>query len=186
MCMCFLTVMLPSEIPNLPTDLPVRGFPAPPSQLPLQVRSPSLTLLSFFLSFIFCPTSFQREWAAFLSAWCPPPAFRNCFVEVSQHSNDLLMSLWVRKRSPGPIPLPSWDLIWILSPPPPPLFFMMILAKGLSISFTFSNHQLLVSLIFAFVFFVFISLLSALIFMFSFLLLSLGFLFFFFLWLTYV
>ena len=107
--MCFLTVMLPSEIPNLPTDLPVRGFPAPPSQLPLQVRSPSLTLLSFFLSFIFCPTSFQREWAAFLSAWCPPPAFRNCFVEVSQHSNDLLTHLWGRKWSPCPIPPPSWD-----------------------------------------------------------------------------
>ena len=53
--------------------------------------------------------SFQIEWAAFLDAWCPPPAFRNCFVEVAQHSNDLLMNLWGRKWSHHPIPLPSWD-----------------------------------------------------------------------------
>ena len=66
---------------------------SPPSRLPLQVRSPSLTLLSLFLSFIFCLTSFQREWAAFLRAWCPPPAFRSCFVEAAQHLNDLLMNL---------------------------------------------------------------------------------------------
>ena len=74
-----------------------------------QVRSPSLNLLSLFLSFIFCPTSFRREWAAFLGAWCTPPAFRSCFVEVAQHSDDLLMNLWERKRSPCPIPPPSWD-----------------------------------------------------------------------------
>ena len=69
----------------------------------------SLTLLSLFLSFIFCPTSFQREWVAFLGAWCPPPAFRSCFVEVAQHSNKLLMNLWGRQWSPHPIPPPSWD-----------------------------------------------------------------------------
>ena len=59
----------------------------------------SLNLLSLFLSFIFCPT-FQREWAAFLGAWCLPPAFRSCSVKVTQHSNDLLMNLWGRKWSP--------------------------------------------------------------------------------------
>ena len=52
------------------------------------------------LSCIFCPTSFWREWTAFLGVWCPPPAFRSCFVEVAQHSNDLLMNLWGRKWSP--------------------------------------------------------------------------------------
>ena len=45
--------MLPSEIPKLPTDLPLRGFPtvatSPPSQLPPQDGYPSLNLLSFFL-----------------------------------------------------------------------------------------------------------------------------------------
>ena len=44
------------------------------SRLSPQDGFPSLTLLSLFLSFIFCPTSFQREWAAFLGAWCSLPA----------------------------------------------------------------------------------------------------------------
>ena len=96
----FLPVVLPSEILKLPTDLPVRGFPTvwklSPSRLPPQDRSPSLTLLSLLLSFMFCPTSFRRERAAFLDAWCPLPAFRSCFVEVDQHSNALLMNLWGR------------------------------------------------------------------------------------------
>ena len=35
--------------------------------------------LSLFLSFIFCPTSFWREWAAFLGDWCPLSAFRSLF-----------------------------------------------------------------------------------------------------------
>ena len=80
-----------------------------PSRLPPRDGSPSLTLLSLLLSFIFCLTSFKREWTAFLGAWCPLPAFRSCFVEVDQRPNDLLMNLWGRKLSPHPIPLPSWD-----------------------------------------------------------------------------
>ena len=52
-------------------------------------------------------TTFQREWAAFLSGWCPLPAFRSCFMEFVQHSNDFLMNLWGRKWSPHPVPLPS-------------------------------------------------------------------------------
>ena len=97
----FLPVMLPSEIPKLPTDPPVRGFPIVWKFLLLHDSlfrmglHPELFCL-IFLSFIFCPTSFQREWAAFLSAWYPP-VFRSCFVEVAQHSNDLLMHLWGRK-----------------------------------------------------------------------------------------
>ena len=79
-----------------------------PSQLPPQDGSLSLTLLPLFLSFIFCPTSFQRECVAFLGTWCPPLVFRSCFVEVTQHLNDLLMNLWGRKWSLCPIPL-SWD-----------------------------------------------------------------------------
>ena len=70
-------------------------------------RSASLNLLFLFLSFIFCHTSFQRNWAVFLGAWCPLSAFRSCFVEVVQHSNDLLMNSWGRKWSPRPIPLLS-------------------------------------------------------------------------------
>ena len=71
-----------------------------PSWQPPWNRSPSLTLLFLFLSSIFCPTSFRREWAAFQGAWCPLPAFGSCFVEVAQHSNDFLMNLWGRKWSP--------------------------------------------------------------------------------------
>ena len=76
-------------------------------RLPSPDRSLSLPLLSLFLSFIFFPTSFRRQWAAFLGAWCPLPAFRSCFVEFTQHSNVFSMNLWGRKWSPHPIPLPS-------------------------------------------------------------------------------
>ena len=65
--------------------------------------------LSLFSSFIFCPTSFSREWAVFLGDWCPLTAFRSCFVGVAQHSNDLLVNLWQRKWFPCPISPPSWD-----------------------------------------------------------------------------
>ena len=69
----FLPVMLPSEIPRLTTDLPVRVFPGVWKRLsflklPSLDGSPSLPLLSLFLSFIFGPTSFQKQWAAFLGA----------------------------------------------------------------------------------------------------------------------
>ena len=68
----FLPVRLPSEIRKLPPDPPVRGFPGVWKLLLLRLRSPdgspSLVLLSLFLSFIFCPTSFRRQWAAFLGA----------------------------------------------------------------------------------------------------------------------
>ena len=107
-----LPVMLPSEVPRLATDSPVRVFPGVWKhlsflRLPSQDGSPSLPLLSLFLSFIFFPTSFRRQWAAFLGACCPLPAFRGCFVEFTQHSNVLLMNLWGRKWSPHPISLPS-------------------------------------------------------------------------------
>ena len=55
------------------------------------------------------------------------------------------------------------------------LFFLMSLAKGLSILFIFSKNHLLVSLIFAFIFFISIPFTSALVFMIYFLLLTLGF-----------
>ena len=45
-------------------------------RLPPQDGSPSLNLLSLFSFSILCPTSFWRDWAAFLGVWCPPPAYR--------------------------------------------------------------------------------------------------------------
>ena len=82
---------------------------SPPSRLPPQDGSLSLNVLSLYSSFIFYLTSFQRNWAAFLGAWCSLPAFRSCFVEVAQHSDGILMNLWGRKCPPRPIPLPFWD-----------------------------------------------------------------------------
>ena len=68
----FLPVMLPSVLPRLATDSAVRVFPGVWKLLSLRLtywdRAPSLSLLSLFLSFIFFPTSFQRQWAAFLGA----------------------------------------------------------------------------------------------------------------------
>ena len=54
----FLTVMLPSEVPRLTTDLPVKVFPGVWKllsflRLPSQDGSPSLPLLFLFLFFIF-------------------------------------------------------------------------------------------------------------------------------------
>ena len=52
----FLLVMLPSEIPKLPTDLAVRGFPGVWKlllRLPSRDGSLSLTVLSLSLSFFF-------------------------------------------------------------------------------------------------------------------------------------
>ena len=59
-----------SKTPHRPTGERVSCCleTSPPSWLPPWDRSLSVTLLSLFLSFIFCPTSFQREWAAFLDA----------------------------------------------------------------------------------------------------------------------
>ena len=66
-----LPVRLPSEIQKLPPDPPVRGFPGvwklPLLRVPSRDGSLSLALLSLFLSFIFCPTSFGRQWVAFLA-----------------------------------------------------------------------------------------------------------------------
>ena len=57
---------------------------------------PYLFCLSFYLLHFF-PTSFWRQRAAFLGAWCTLPAFRSCFLEFTQCSNVLLMNLLGRK-----------------------------------------------------------------------------------------
>ena len=59
----------PLRFQNSPQTRPWEGFLVLETSLlwlPPWDRSPSLTLLSFLLSFIFFPTSFQRQWAAFL------------------------------------------------------------------------------------------------------------------------
>ena len=116
----YLPVMLPSVLLRLTIDSAVRVFPGVCKllsflRLPSRDGAPSLPLLSLFLSFIFFPTSFQRQWAAFLGARCPLLAFRSCFVEFTQCSNVLLMNLRWRKWSPRPILLPSWIGLWKIS-----------------------------------------------------------------------
>ena len=74
-----------------------------PSPGQVSVPNSFVSLLIFYiLSYLLSKTV-----AAFLGAWCPPPVFRNCFVEFAQRSIDLLMNLWGRKWSPHPIPPPS-------------------------------------------------------------------------------
>ena len=93
----FPPVRLPSKIRRLLPDPPMRGFPGvwklPLLRLLSQDGSSSLALLSLFLSFIFCPTSFRRQWASFLGAWCPLLAIRSCFVKFAQRWIVLLMNL---------------------------------------------------------------------------------------------
>ena len=111
------------------------------------------------LYFIFCPTSFQREWADFLGA-----------VVLHQRSAVVLWNLlsvqmifqWICGGQSG---LPSYSsailgsppnfniltvLIWILS-----LVFMMSLLKGVSVLFIFSKNHILVWLLLFFYLFIF-------------------------------
>ena len=106
--------MLPSVFPRLTTDSAGRVFPGVWTPLFLKFPSrdgaPSPPPLSPFLSFIFFPTCFWRQWSAFLVAWCPLPAYRSCFVEFALRWNVLLRNLWGRKWSSRPIPPPSFPL----------------------------------------------------------------------------
>ena len=106
--------MLPSVLPRLTTDSAVRLETSLFLRLHSQDGAPSLPLSSLFLSFIFFPTSFQRQWAALLGAWCLLPAFRSCFVEFTQGLNVLLMNLWGIKWSLHPFPPPSSENIFFI------------------------------------------------------------------------
>ena len=64
--------MLPSVVPRLATDSAVRVFPVFGNlsfldSLPRTELCPYLFCLSFYLLYFF-PTSFLRQWAAFLGA----------------------------------------------------------------------------------------------------------------------
>ena len=110
-----------SKIPHRPTGERVSWCleTSPPSQLPPQDRALSLILLSLFLSFIFCPTSFQREWAAFLGA---------CLL--CQHSEVVLWNLfsiqmifqWICRGEWG---LPILFLLHLRTTLPPRSIFKM-------------------------------------------------------------
>jgi len=90
---------------------------SPLLRLPPWDGSPSLPLLSLFLSFIFCPTSFQRHWAAFLGASCPLPAFRSCF------GNLLSVQMFFQWTCEGESGLPVLFLCHLRTTPPPHIIF---------------------------------------------------------------
>ena len=88
-CLFSLPVMLPSEVPRLATDSPVRVFPGVWKllsflRLPSRDGSLSLPLLSLFLSFIFFPTSWYSKDNGLLF-WVPDV--------LCQHSEVVLWNL---------------------------------------------------------------------------------------------
>ena len=86
-----LPVRSPSKIQKLPPAPPVWGFPGvwklPLLRLPSQDGSPSLALLSLFLSFIFCPTSFRRQWGCFSGRLMFSASDQKLFCEVCSAFN---------------------------------------------------------------------------------------------------
>ena len=64
---------------------------------------------SFVSLFIFYSLSYllSKRMDCLSGAWCALPAFRSCFVEFAQCSNDLSMNLLGRNWSRHPIPPPS-------------------------------------------------------------------------------
>ena len=77
----FLTVALPSEVPRLATDSPVRVFPGVWKllflRLPSREGAPSLPLLSLFLSFVFFLPPFEDNGLLF---WVPDVLCRHSEV----------------------------------------------------------------------------------------------------------
>ena len=105
--------MLRSEIPKLPTDPPVKGFPAVWRLLLLHDSLPRMGLIpnSFVSLFVFYILSYLLSKGKGCLSGCLvfSVSIQKIFVAVAQHSNDLLMNLWGRKWSPHSIPLPIWD-----------------------------------------------------------------------------
>ena len=101
--------MLPSEVPRLATDSPVRVFPGVWKllcflRLPFQDRSPSLPLLSFYLLHFFLPP-FEDNGLLF---WDSDVLCQHSEVILwNLLSVQTLMNLWGKKWSPHPIPPPS-------------------------------------------------------------------------------
>ena len=108
-----LLVMFPSEISKLPTDPPVKGFPAVWKLLLLHDSLPRMGLIpnSFVSLFVFYILSYLLSKRMGCPSGCLvlSASIHKIFVEVAQHSNYLLMNYWGRKLSPYPIPSRTWD-----------------------------------------------------------------------------
>ena len=85
-CVFFPSIMLPYEIPKLPTNPPVRGFPTVCKLLldnssPGQVSIPN-SFLSLFVFYILSYLLSKRM-----------GCLSGCLVSSAQHSNDFFMNL---------------------------------------------------------------------------------------------
>ena len=90
----FLPIRLPSKIRKLPPESPVRGFPGVWKLLLLRLPSwdgsPSLALLSLFLSFYILSYLLPKTMVCFSGCQL---AIRSCFVKFAQCSVVLSMNL---------------------------------------------------------------------------------------------
>ena len=104
--------MLPSELLKFPTYKAVRGFLTvwnfPHSQVSPQNRSLSLNLLLCFIFYILSYL-FLKRLGCLSGFLVSSDSAQKLFVKVAQHSKDVLMNLWGRKRSLCPILLPPWQ-----------------------------------------------------------------------------
>ena len=95
-CCCCYAALWDSKAPHWPHLW--EGFLLCGNFSTFMIPSPGwVCVLKSFVSllvFIFYPTSFWRDWFAFLGIWDPPPAFRSCSMEVASHADDLSMYLW--------------------------------------------------------------------------------------------
>ena len=83
------------------------GLETSPSQLLPQDGSPSLNLSSLFLSFIFCPTSFQM--GCLSGCLVSSASIQKLFCESCSALKWSFDESVGRKWSPRPIPPPSWE-----------------------------------------------------------------------------
>ena len=113
--------MLPSVVPMLATDLPVRVFPGVWEllsflRLPSQDGALSLPLLSLFLSFIFFPTSFWRHGLLF---WVPDVLCRHSEVVLWNFLSVQMFFWWICGGESG---LPVLFLCHLRIASPTPVF----------------------------------------------------------------
>ena len=85
-CVCFLPVMLSSEIPKLPIDLPVRGFPTVRKFLLHNSHSRWVSIPNSFVSllvFYILSYLFLKRMGSFYGCLVSSASFQKCFVEVA-------------------------------------------------------------------------------------------------------